>query len=191
MGAKERAERVEVLTRAEWRAWLAANHTQREPIWLVTHKKSSPKPSLAYGDLVEECLCFGWIDSVINTVDEHRKMVYVSPRKAGSTWSASNKKRVAKLEQQALIEQAGRAAIERAKADGSWTVLDDVEAMVVPDDLRKALRRAKGATAGFEGLTPGRKKGALWWIKSAKTEPTRAKRIAKVVEAAARGEAAV
>ena len=139
-------------------------------------------------EVVQEALCFGWIDSTVRRLDEQRGMQLLTPRKRGSTWSASNKQRVARLQEQGLIEAAGLAAIRRAKADGSWTVLDAVERLEVPADLAAALAGLPGAQQGYDAYPPSARKQALWWVVSAKRPATRANRIERIVEAAARGE---
>ena len=172
-------------TLEEWHHWLKDNHTQTEGIWLITYKKNSGMPYLGYNDIVEEALCFGWIDSVGRKLDARRTMLYLSPRKKGSNWSKANKDRVAKLLEQNRLQPAGIAKIERAKADGSWYFLDDVEALVVPEDLKQALFQNPPAEKYFTTFPPSVKRGILEWIKNAKRSPTRAKRISKTVELAA------
>jgi len=120
-------EIVEVRDRAAWRRWLVERHEQREAIWLVFHKKTSDGASPSYEEAVEEALCFGWIDSTVNRLDERRMLQLFAPRKPRSTWSRSNRERVARLERDGLLAPAGRAAIEVAQANGSWTALEAVE----------------------------------------------------------------
>jgi uncharacterized protein YdeI (YjbR/CyaY-like superfamily) len=178
-------EQVYARDRAEWRAWLAANHSTSPGIWLVFDKKSSRADRLAYGDAVEEGLCFGWIDSTVRTLDDARYLQLFTPRKPKSTWSRPNKERVERLIAQGLMSGAGLAAIELAKANGAWTSLDAVDAMVVPDDLATALKRAKGAAANFAAFAPSARKGYLHWISQAVRPETRALRVAEVARRAA------
>ena len=177
-------QRVEVLSRQEWRDWLADHHEQPESIWLITHKKHTDC-YLAYGDIVEEALCFGWIDSLPRKLDENRTMLLLSPRQPKSVWSKLNKARVAALLNQQRIMPAGLRKIEQAKADGSWSFLDDVEALIVPEDLAIALTKLPLAQQNFDAFPPSAKKGILQWIKMAKREPTRQQRIEKTVTLAA------
>jgi len=179
-------ERIEVRSRAEWRAWLKANHRRRESVWLVSFKKHHPD-YLDYDAIVEEALCYGWIDSLPRKLDADRTMLLLSPRKAGSPWSRLNKERVAKLVKARKMRSPGRAKIEAAKVDGSWTVLDDVEDLIVPEDLTTALDANPSARAAFDGFPPSSKKGLLWWVKSAKTASTRDHRVAETVRLAALG----
>lgn len=178
-------EQVEVTSREQWRTWLANNHTQTDSIWLVTYKKHTGSRYLSYDAIVEEALCFGWIDSLPRKLDSDRTMLLLSPRRPKSPWSKLNKDRVTQMLNQGLMTPSGQAKIERAKADGSWTFLDDVEALIIPDDLASALGTNPQAKMYFEAFSPSSKKGILQWIKSAKQSKTREKRILKTVELAA------
>ncbi|MDP2328078.1 MAG: hypothetical protein Q8M79_08315, partial [Dehalococcoidia bacterium] len=140
------APEIEMHSRAEWRAWLQANHQSPQAVWLVTHKKHHAL-YVAYADIVEEALCFGWIDGTAGKVDADRSKLYLSPRKAGSVWSAPNKQRVEHLEAAGLMTPAGRAVIHRARADGSWSLLDDIDQLVMPPDLLAALEADASARA--------------------------------------------
>lgn len=183
-------ELIAPANRQEWRAWLAENHDSSASIWLAITKKHGQATKLTYEDAVEEALAFGWIDSTTRTLDEHRFIILMARRKRGGTWARSNKERVARLESQGLMTDAGRSAIEAAKADGSWVLLDDIDALVVPDDLSAALGETPEATAGFEALSPSVRKQLLYWIATARRPETRAKRIAETVAAAAQGRSA-
>lgn len=181
-------ERVEVTSRAELRSWLETHHEQPDSIWLVTYKKSArPDLHLPWGDIVQEALCFGWIDSQTARVDDERTMVRLSPRKPGSAWSAVNKAHVAELEREGLMAGAGRAAIDRAKDDGSWEFLDDVEAGVIPEDLDRAFEAFPGAKDTFDAFPRSTRRATLEWIKTAKRPETRARRIAHTAEKSAEG----
>jgi len=185
--ACEDAPRVEPRSRAEWRRWLARHHAGSSGVWLVYPKKASGLPGPTYDEAVEEALCFGWIDSRVRPLDGRRRLQWYSPRRPGSVWSALNKARVTRLVEAGLMAPAGLAKIEAARADGSWEILDRVEALEIPEDLEAALAAAPGAAAGFAALAPSLQKPSLYWILSAKRAPTRSARIAAVVEAAAEG----
>ena len=176
----DKLKRVTVRSRAEWRAWLQQNHAQTASIWLVSYKKIAGPLYLSYAEIVEEALCFGWIDSRPAKLDEKRSMLLLSPRRAGSAWSKINKERIARLEAQGLVAEPGWAKIRAAKADGSWSALDEVEAFVIPPDLASALRRAKLAAA-FDALAPSRRRGWLDQLRQAKQPATRERRIAKLI----------
>jgi uncharacterized protein YdeI (YjbR/CyaY-like superfamily) len=178
-------EQVAVASRQQWRDWLIANYQQRSSVWLVTYKKHMGAQYLSYDAIVEEALCFGWIDSLPRKLDEDRTMLLLSPRKPKSVWSKLNKTRVELLIEQGLMMPAGLEKIERAKADGAWTFLDDVEALVIPDDLAVALANNAEATKYFSAFSPSAKKGILQWIKMAKRPDTRQQRIEKTVTLAA------
>jgi uncharacterized protein YdeI (YjbR/CyaY-like superfamily) len=173
--------------RQAWREWLEKNHATSPGIWIVYVKKGSGRVGLSYDDAVEEALCFGWIDSKVNPVDEaHFRQVY-TPRKPGSIWSRINKRRVEKLIAGGRMTAAGLAKVEAAKADGSWSFIDDVEALELPADLRLALAANPIAQQRFEAFGSSYKKQVLYWIKSAKRPETRKKRIEQVVSLAAEG----
>jgi uncharacterized protein YdeI (YjbR/CyaY-like superfamily) len=191
MGKMDEAPLVQCEARGEWRAWLEANHATAGSCWLVTWRKASGRPVLAYEAAIEEALCFGWVDSTSGRVDDQRGKLYFAPRKAGSVWAATNKARVARLEADGRMAPAGRAVIERAKADGSWTVLDDSEAGIVPDDLAIALAAVPSAEANFAAFPPSVRKQLIGWVSVAKRPETRAARIARAVDRAARNERVV
>ena len=182
----ENAAKIAVNTRSDLRKWLQTNYQQTEGVWLIKYKKPH-KYYLPYDDIVEECICFGWIDSLPRKLDQQRTMLYIAPRKKGSNWSKTNKNRVEKLEQAGLLHQAGINKIEQAKQDGSWTFLDDVEALVLPEDLQQAFSVNAIAKQNFENFSPSSKRGILEWIKNAKRPETRTKRIQKTVQQAAIG----
>jgi uncharacterized protein YdeI (YjbR/CyaY-like superfamily) len=132
---------------------------------------------LDYGESVEDALCFGWVDSTAGTVDELRSMRYYAPRKPKSGWAKPNKERITKLLEAGLMRPAGIAKLEAAKLDGSWTLLDAVEALEVPADLKKALKQFPNASANFSAFPKSVKRSILEWIAQAKKPETRAKRI--------------
>jgi uncharacterized protein YdeI (YjbR/CyaY-like superfamily) len=158
-------------------------------VWVVHRKKSSRLTGPSYDDLVEEALCHGWIDSVTRRVDDDRMIQWFSPRRPGGLWSAPNKKRLERLGREGLITAAGQAAIDRAKADGSWSQADEVDALVVPADLASALRASPDATAAYDALPDSAKRQYLWWIHSAKRSATRDSRITETVRRLTAGEA--
>jgi len=173
-------------TRAEWRLWLEQNQTRTEGVWLISYKKGTGKPRMDYDETVEEALCFGWVDSKPNKLDDERSMLWFAPRKPGSGWSKPNKERVEKLIQNGLMSPAGLQKVEAAKKDGSWNALDSVEALEIPVDLAKALVANLTAQMYFEAFPRSVKRGILEWINNAKKPETRQKRIVETVESAAR-----
>jgi len=145
------------------------------------YKAATGKARIRYEDSIPDALCYGWIDSVNKPLDDERTGLLFTPRRPGSGWSRTNKVRIALLLKEGRMQPAGLAKIAAAKRDGSWTLLDSVEAMQVPDDLRRALGAA--GMRKFEALTPGRKKEHLRMLVTAKRPETRAKRVAQVVRA--------
>jgi len=189
MGALDEAPAVETADRATWRAWLEANHASARGVWLVSWRRGHGTP-IDYGEAVEEALCFGWIDSRGEVVDGRRSRLYFAPRTPSSAWSASNKERVARLVREGRMAPAGLAAIERARANGSWSLLDSVEQGVVPDDLAAALAAHPPAADRFAAFTPSVRKQILAWIATARRPETRAARIRETAQRAQRGEPA-
>jgi uncharacterized protein YdeI (YjbR/CyaY-like superfamily) len=183
--------RVYLPDRAAWRAWLMAHHQQPTGIWLVYDKKVGRAPQrLSYHDIVEEALCFGWIDSRPGKISDTQSMLLLTPRKPKSGWSKLNKTRLEKIEREGGMTPAGQAKIDAAKADGSWESLDAVEALTVPPDLQAALAQNRLAAAAFAQFSATARKGILLWISTAKRPETRAQRLAEVVARAAEGNVA-
>lgn len=175
---------VHPLTRAEWREWLEQNHTRPQGVWLISYKTATAKPRVEYAEAVEEALCFGWIDSKANTLDDERSGQWFSPRKPRTGWSRPNKIRIERLIAEGLMAPAGLAKIEAAKLDGSWTALDAIENLEIPPDLDAALDRYAAARTHFDAFPRSAKRAILVWISQAKTAPTRAKRIEETVRLA-------
>ena len=173
-------------SKEDWRNWLVLNHKKKEAIWLIFYKKTSPNCNLSWSDAVDEALCFGWIDSTKRSIDSEKYKQYFTQRKTKSNWSKVNKDKVKILINQGLMADAGYKSIEIAKENGSWTILDDVEALVVPDDLKTAFANFKGAQEFFNGLSNSVKKGLLYWVISAKRDETRRNRILEIAENASK-----
>jgi uncharacterized protein YdeI (YjbR/CyaY-like superfamily) len=175
--------------RASWRSWLEGNHATATGAWLVTWRKGQG-PVLDYGEAVEEALCFGWIDSTGGRFDERRTKLYFAPRKTRSVWSASNKERVTRLVAAGLMRAAGLEAIERAKANGAWTALDEIEQGIVPPDLTAALEAHPPAADRFAAFPWSARRAILIWVADAKKPETRAARVLETAVRAARNERA-
>ncbi|MBL7847921.1 MAG: YdeI/OmpD-associated family protein [Cyclobacteriaceae bacterium] len=174
----------------EWRSWLKANHRTAKNVWLVLHKKSSPGPGIAYSEAVEEALCFGWIDSKPQKKDTNTYLLYFAERKAGSVWSKLNKQRITRLIDSKKMTSAGMKKIMSAKEDGTWSTLDPVDTLQMPEVLDKALAKNKKARMNFEAFPAGIKKQLVYWVLSAKRAETRASRVREIVAKAARNERA-
>ena len=177
-------------TRADWRAWLGANHAAVRGVWAASWRRGSERTPVPYEELVEEAICFGWIDSTVDVLDDDRGLQLFTPRKAKSTWARTNRERVARLEAAGLMTDAGRRAVAVARANGWWTILDPVEDLVEPDDLTAALDAEPEARRHWDGFPPSARKQLLWWIVSAARPETRARRIATVVAEASDGRRA-
>jgi uncharacterized protein YdeI (YjbR/CyaY-like superfamily) len=170
----------------EWRAWLEENHDKVSAIWLVFYKKKSINYNLSWSEAVDEALCFGWIDSVKKSIDHEKSKQYFTKRKEKSNWSQVNKLKIEILIKKKLMRKAGYASIEIAKKNGSWNILDEIEALIVPDDLQKEFANYPGAEEYFNNLNKSSKKMLLYWIVSAKRAETRSKRILDVAQNAGR-----
>ncbi len=170
---------------AAWRDWLSAHHERDGGVWLVTYKKAAGIADMSYDDAVCEALCFGWVDSKPRALDEKRTMLWFAPRKPGSLWSQPNKQRVARLQAEGRMHAAGTRKVDAAKADGSWTALDAVDALEIPADLAEAFAQHDGAAQHFEEFPRSVKRGILEWILQAKTAPTRNRRIEETARLAA------
>jgi uncharacterized protein YdeI (YjbR/CyaY-like superfamily) len=179
------ANSIHPKTCVEWRAWLEQHHTQTEGVWLIGYKKGTGKPRLESNEAVEEALCFGWIDSKPNKLDDERSMVWFAPRKSGTGWSKLNKERVERLIAQGLMMPAGLAKVDIAKRDGSWNALDEIEALEIPPDLEQALDVCAEAKQNFDAFPRSVKRGILEWIATAKKSKTRAKRVEETAQLAA------
>lgn len=166
----------------EWRNWLELNHKSKEAVWLVFYKKKSPKYNLSWSKAVDEALCFGWIDSVKKTIDHETYIQYFSKRKPKSNWSKVNKDKVKNLIENGLMKEEGLKSIAIAKENGSWVFLDDVEALIVPEDLKMELENREAALEFFNSLSNSSKKILLYWVHSAKRSETRQKRILEIVD---------
>ena len=170
------AERVEFASRQDWRNWLLENHEESPGVFVVYFKKSARVPGPVYEDLIEEALCFGWIDGTLRPVDDTRTSLYFCPRRKGGVWAASNKARVERLRSAGLMTAAGEAVIDRAVTDGSWTILDRSEALELPDELAEALAARLGGRAAFDALRPSARKQLIYQVDSAKRPETRERR---------------
>ena len=166
----------------DWRKWLELNHNKKEAVWLIFYKKKSPDHNLSWSESVDEALCFGWIDSTKRAVDSDKYKQYFSKRKVKSNWSKINKNKVKTLIDQGLMQEEGYKSIEIAKENGSWTILDEVEALVIPEDLKEEFANYKGSMEYFDSLSKSFKKILLHWVVSVKRKETRQKRILEIAE---------
>lgn len=183
----ENFEQVQIIHRDELRAWLLKQHEQTESVWLITYKKNVFDKYVSRWEVLDELICFGWIDGIRRKLDDDRTMQLISPRKV-EHWAKTYKERAAKLIEEGKMHPAGLLSIEAAKASGLWNFMDDVDNLIVPKDLALALSKRKGASEFFEALNPSSKRFVLRWVKLAKTDKTRLKRIEQLALLSSKGE---
>ncbi len=164
----------------EWRQWLQANHVNKQSVWLVYYKKEMNKPTISWSNAVDEALCFGWIDSKKVSIDKEKSHQFFSKRKAKSTWSKINKAKVENLIAHNLMTKAGFESIDIAKQNGSWTILDEVEELIIPADLEQEFKTKAGSKDFFLSLSKSIRKAMLQWLVLAKQPATRQKRIIEI-----------
>lgn len=183
----DRFQRVEITSRDDLHRWLLENHTQTESIWLVVYKKHVTEKHVNHWDIVDEGLCFGWIDSRVAKLDEDRSLLLFSPRKPKSAWSRVNKGRLERLFAEERMQPTGLRAIEIAKENGSWERIDQATTDEPPQDFLEALNASEAAKASWSSFPPSSRRAILEWILMAKKPETRANRIRETVEKAEKG----
>jgi uncharacterized protein YdeI (YjbR/CyaY-like superfamily) len=179
--------KVEVSSAAELRAWLEQHYLQEESVWLVTFLKIVPEKYLSTGEVLDELICFGWIDGIRRKLDDTRTMQLISPRRV-QHWAKTYKDRAAKLIEEDRMHDAGFRSIELSKQSGLWDFMDDVDQLIVPQDLQDELEKHAGATEFFYAINDSSKRFVLRWLKLAKTEKTRNARILELAQLSSRGE---
>lgn len=180
MAGREDAEQFHAETSAQWRSWLERNHPRPDGVWLVSWKRPTGRPFVEYEDAVIEAIAFGWVDSSARSLDDERSALWFAPRRPRSAWAGTNKARVARLEAEGRMAEAGRRAVLQAKENGMWTVLDDAERLIVPDDLAEALAAHPGARDAWNAMTPSTRRAELTTIALAVRAETRARHIARI-----------
>lgn len=166
---------------AEWWEWLEQNHQSKQSVWLVYYRKSTGKKTLTWSEAVDMALCFGWIDSKQVKIDDEKSHQFFSKRKAKSVWSKINKEKIDRLSKEGLMTKAGWNSVNIAKKNGSWTILDEVEELIVPEDLEAAFKGKKMAKEYFTSLSKSTRKALLQWLVMAKRAETRQNRITEIV----------
>ncbi|HEV7508437.1 MAG TPA: YdeI/OmpD-associated family protein [Thermoanaerobaculia bacterium] len=174
---------LHVTTREDWRAWLAAHHETETEIWIVYYKQHTGQPRISYDEVVEEALCFGWIDSLVRRLDDDRYAQKVTPRKNTSKWSESNLRRFAVLVKDGRVTAAGLAkgppdvkAVSRKPSAPLPTADDEV-----PEYIRQRLQTNAKAWRFFQDLAPSYRRLYVKWIDAAKRDETRSKRLDEAV----------
>ena len=183
----ENFEKVEVRNAGELRQWLEGHHGRSESVWLVTYKKSEPDRYVSTSEVLDELICFGWIDGIRRKLDDTRTMQLISPRKV-EHWAKTYKDRAAKLIREGKMQEAGYRSIELSKQSGLWDFMDDVDQLIIPKVLQEELEKNEEAAAFFYAINPSSKRFVLRWIKLAKTDSTRNKRIQEIAALSAIGE---
>lgn len=171
-------------TAKDWENWLAENHEKESELKLIFYKKHTRKPCIAYNDSVKIALCYGWIDSLVNRVDDKCYTRKFSKRKPASVWSESNKKRVAELLKSRKMKPAGMRLVEIAKQNGKWDEVITLSKinLELSEEFKTALNKNPKAKAFFPSLTRSQKEQFNKWINSAKREETRQKRIKESIK---------
>ena len=172
-------------SQTDWRQWLKKNHQSKQSVWLIFHTKKSNVPSLSWSDAVDEALCFGWIDSTRKKINNISFMQFFSKRKPKSNWSKINKEKVQQLIDSKRMTKQGYESVEIAKQNGYWTILDEIEEVIIPEDLEIAFKKYNGSKDYFLSLSKSTRKVILSWIILVGKQETRQKRIEEVVESAA------
>ena len=181
---KEDLDNFYPTSQQDWRQWLEENHRLKQSVWLIYYKKKSNMPTISWSEAVDQALCFGWIDSTAKPIDEEKYKQFFTKRKPKSVWSKVNKQKVQRLIDHGLMTQAGYESIEIAKQNGSWTILDDVEELTIPEDLEKEFITKPGSKDFFLSLSKSVKKAILQWLVLAKLPETRQKRMSEIAELA-------
>lgn len=166
---------------SEWRTWLSENYSAFNGVYLIFYKVTSEEESMRWEEAVKVALCYGWIDSTVKSLGNGKRQQYFSPRNPKSVWSALNKKYLIKLFADDLMHHSGIATIDIAKKNGSWTSLDDVENLVIPEILQLAFDQNLIAFNNYQNFAPSYKKGYLYWLSQAKREATKQKRITEII----------
>ena len=177
-------------SRDAWRAWLAEHHDSVNGAWVARWTRASGREPVTYEEIVEEALCFGWIDGLVHTLEDGRQAHLLTPRRRGSGWSRSNKDRVERLIADGRMAAPGLATIVAAQGDGSWSMQDAAEALIEPEELKAALDANREARRNWDGFPRSPRRALIWWVMSAKRPETRARRVAVIVAEATQGRRA-
>jgi len=181
---------VPFATPEELRAWLQANHETAAELWVLLARKGSGIPSITWPQLVDEVLCFGWIDGHAKGIDDRYRKQRITPRRQGSTWSARNVKRALALIEEGRMQPAGLAAFAaREEANTAiYTYEQDGEVALDPA-YEERLRAVPGAAAFLARQVPSYRRQVTAWVMGAKQEATRERRLEQLIACSARGEA--
>jgi uncharacterized protein YdeI (YjbR/CyaY-like superfamily) len=179
-------KKVRPKSRAAWREWLEEHHASSQGIWLVFSKKHTGLPTLSYEDAVEEAICFGWIDSLMKSIDDRFHMQMFTPRKPKSAWSVTNKARLAKMMKAGTMRPAGLAAVAEAKKSGSWSAYAEVDKLTIPPELKRAFDANPDAKKNWPTYTSSAQRSFLHMVTNAKRPETRDKYVRRVIDLVAK-----
>jgi len=169
--------------REEWRNWLEENGASEKEVWVIIYKKHSGRRGLQYQEAVEEAICFGWIDSKMQSIDNNKFRQRFSPRKKTSIWSKINKQTAEKMIQRGKMTTLGFEAINKAKANGKWSeAYSSKTPPPIPKDLEKSLKENEPAWTNFKEFPNSMKLRYIYWVNTAKKEETRQRRINAVIK---------
>ncbi len=174
-------------TPAELRTWFEANHDKADELWLGYHLKKSGRPSVTWPEVVDQELCFGWIDSVRYSLGEGRAAQRITPRRKRSVWSAINIKRFQELEQMGLVHPRGRAAFEARDPARSAIYAYENRSMGFDPQRDAKFKKHRAARKFFESQAPWYQRNVTYWVMSAKREETRDRRLESLIERSAAG----
>lgn len=172
---------------AALRKWLAKNHKSADELWVGMYKKHTGKPSITWPQVVDEVLCFGWIDGIRKSIDADSYTNRITPRRKGSHWSAVNLKRVLELQAEGRMTPAGMKAYEERDPAKSQQYSSEQQGVALPATLEARFKKNKQAWTFFNQQPPGYRKTILWWVVSAKREDTQIKRLQRLIEVSAAG----
>ncbi|AFL82476.1 hypothetical protein Aeqsu_3038 [Aequorivita sublithincola DSM 14238] len=166
----------------QWREWLHENHNDfPNGAYLIFNKLETKIPTMRWEEAVRVALCYGWIDSTSKSLGDGKRRQYFCKRNPKSVWSALNKAHLKELEKENLLHKSGKLVISAAKKNGSWTALDDVENLIIPEDLQKSFDENSKAFINYKNFSPSSRKSYLYWLNQAKRQETRDKRISEIV----------
>jgi uncharacterized protein YdeI (YjbR/CyaY-like superfamily) len=174
---------------AEFRAWLARNHSRSEGIWLRIHKKDSGMATVTYAEALDQALCYGWIDGQKQPSDAQSWLQKFTPRRPKGGWSKKNTKHAERLIESGKMAAAGLKEVNAAKSDGRWeAAYDSFGSAAVPNDFLKELGQNKKAKAFFATLNKTNLYSIAYRLQTAKTLQTRDQRMRAIIDKLARGE---
>ncbi len=174
MKSSDEMPQLSCATQAAWREWLDKNHSTMPGVWLKFAKQASGIPSVNYAEALEVALCYGWIDGQSKSVDESFWRQKFTPRKSNSIWSQVNRRKALALVRRGLMQPAGRAAIQRAKANGRWkSAYQPQGKSTVPPDLAAALKKNPAAARFFATLSSQNRYAVLFRLQTARKAETR------------------